>query len=127
MQVCLYIVIQNFGIFLKKRIFFFFCKLFFSLNSSFSVRWALTKRQSMVSYPSTPHKYLSLFMCTITIKVKSAEKHAAAAAAAKSLQSCPTLCDPIDGSPPGFLSLGFSRQEHWSGSPLPSPMHESEK
>ena len=27
--------------------------------------------------------------------------HAAAAAAAKSLQSCLTLCDPIDGSPPG--------------------------
>ena len=27
---------------------------------------------------------------------------AAAAAAAKSLQSCQTLCDPIDGSPPGF-------------------------
>ena len=26
---------------------------------------------------------------------------AAAAAAAKSIQSCPTLCDPIDGSPPG--------------------------
>ena len=26
---------------------------------------------------------------------------AAAAAAARSLQSCPTLCDPIDGSPPG--------------------------
>ena len=25
----------------------------------------------------------------------------AAAAAAKSLQSCPTLCDPLDGSPPG--------------------------
>ena len=24
------------------------------------------------------------------------------------------------------LSLGFSRQEHWSGLPLPSPMHESE-
>ena len=29
------------------------------------------------------------------------EVAAAAAAAAKSLQSCPTLCDPIDGSPPG--------------------------
>ena len=29
------------------------------------------------------------------------DKPAAAAAAAKSLQSCPTLCDPIDGSPPG--------------------------
>ena len=27
--------------------------------------------------------------------------NAAAAAAAKLLQSCPTLCDPIDGSPPG--------------------------
>jgi len=50
-----------------------------------------------------------------------------AAAAAASLQSCPILCDPIDGSQPGFLSLGFSRQEHWSGLPFPSPMHESEK
>ena len=93
----------------------------------------------------------------------------AAAAAAKSLQSCPTLCDPIDGSPPGSPvpgilqartlewvaisfsnagkwkvkvkslsrvqllatpwtaahqappSMGFSRQEYWSGVPLPSP------
>ena len=35
----------------------------------------------------------------------------AAAAATKSLQSCPTLFDPIDGSPPGSPSLGFSRQE----------------
>ena len=93
----------------------------------------------------------------------------AAAAAAKSLQSCPTLCDPIDGSQPGspipgilqartlewvaisfsnewkwkmkvkslsrvrlFVTpwtaahqapppMGFSRQEYWSGVPLPSP------
>ena len=92
-----------------------------------------------------------------------------ATAAAKSLQSCPTLCNPIDGSPPGSpvpgilqartlewvaisfsnawkwrvkvkslsciqllatpctvayqgpLSMGFSRQEYWSGVPLPSP------
>ena len=92
-----------------------------------------------------------------------------AAAAAKSLQSCPTLCDPTDGSPPGSPvpgilqartlkwvaisfsnawkwkvkvkslsrvrllaapwtaayqappSVGFSRQEYWSGVPLPSP------
>ena len=29
------------------------------------------------------------------------------AAAAKSLQSCPTLCDPIDGSPPGSTVPGF--------------------
>ena len=89
--------------------------------------------------------------------------------AAKSLQSCLTLCDPIDGSPPGSTvpgilqartlewgaisfsnawkwkvkvkslsrfrlfttpwtaahqappSMGFSRQEYWSGVPLPSP------
>ena len=95
-------------------------------------------------------------------------ENAAAAAAAKSLQSCPTLCDPIDGSPsgslfPGILQartlewvaisssnawkwkvkvkslshvqlfatpataayqgpppMGFSRQEYWSGLPLPS-------
>ena len=71
------------------------------------------------------------------------------AAAVKSLQSCPTLCDPIDSSPsgstvPGIFqtrtlervaisfssawkwkvkvkSMGFSRQEYWSGVPLPSP------
>ena len=48
-------------------------------------------------------------------------------AAAKSLQSCPTLCDPIDGSHQAPPSLGFSRQEHWSGLPFPSPMQESEK
>ena len=30
-----------------------------------------------------------------------------AAAAAKSLQSCPTLCDPIDSSPPGFPVPGI--------------------
>ena len=47
-------------------------------------------------------------------------------AAAKLLQSYPTLCDPIDGSPPGSPSLGFSRREQWSGLPFPS-MHESEK
>jgi len=100
---------------------------------------------------------------------KRYDRPAAAAAAAKSLQSCPTLCDPIDSSPPGTPvpgilqarilewiaisfsnawkwkvkvkllscvrllatpwtaahrappSMGFSRQEYWSGVPLPSP------
>ena len=47
-------------------------------------------------------------------------------AAAKSLQSCLTLCDPMDCSVPGFSIMGFSRQEHWSGLSFPSPMHESE-
>ena len=50
-----------------------------------------------------------------------------AAAAAKSLQSCPTLCDPIDGSHQAPPFLEFSRQEHWSGLPFPSSMDESEK
>ena len=99
----------------------------------------------------------------------SSDSCIAAAAAAKSLQSCLTLCDPIDGSQPGSPipgtlqarvlewvaisfsnagkwkvkvkslsrvrllttswtaayqappSMGFSRQEYWSGVPLPSP------
>ena len=32
--------------------------------------------------------------------------------------------ESVTPAPP---SLGFSRQEHWSGLPFPSPMHESEK
>ena len=47
--------------------------------------------------------------------------------AAKSLQSCPTLCDPIDGSPSGSPVPGILQAEHWSGLPFPFPMHESEK
>ena len=31
------------------------------------------------------------------------------------------LCDPMNCSPPGFLSMEFSRQEYWSGLPFPSP------
>ena len=38
---------------------------------------------------------------------KDIQGYAAAAAAAKSLQSCPTLCDPIDGSPPGSSVPGI--------------------
>ena len=51
----------------------------------------------------------------------------AAAAAAKSIQSWPTLCNCIDGSPPGSAVPGILQQEHWSGLPFPSPIHESEK
>ena len=45
-----------------------------------------------------------IFMC---VSVCSYVRFYAAAAAAKSLQSCPTLCDPIDGSPPGFRVPGI--------------------
>ena len=34
------------------------------------------------------------------------------------VQSCTTLCDPLDQIPP---SKGFSEQEYWSGLPFPSP------
>ena len=42
--------------------------------------------------------------------------HRTAAAAAKSLQSCTTLCDPIDGSPPGPAVLGIlqARTLEWA-------------
>ena len=36
-------------------------------------------------------------------------------------QSCPTLSDPMDCSPQAPPSMGFSRQEYYSGVPLPSP------
>ena len=44
-------------------------------------------------------KYCCIFLTSLLTE--------AAAAAAKSLQSCPTLCDPIDGSPPGSLIPGI--------------------
>ena len=51
----------------------------------------------------------------------------AAAAAAKSLQSCLTLCDPVDGSPPGSPVPGILQARTLEWLPFPSPMHESEK
>ena len=36
-------------------------------------------------------------------------------------QSCPTLCDPMDCSRQAPQSMGFSRQEYYSGLPFPSP------
>ena len=42
--------------------------------------------------------------------------------------SCVQLCvTPQTAAHQDPLSLGFSRQEHWSGLPFPPPMHESEK
>ena len=37
-------------------------------------------------------------------------------------QSRPTLCDPWTMAHQGPLSMGFSRQEYWSGLPFPSPV-----
>ena len=44
---------------------------------------------------------------------------------AKSLQSCPTLCNPIDGSPLGSSIPGILQAR--TGLPFLFPMHESEK
>ena len=49
----------------------------------------------------------------------SRQEYSHCALCAKLLQSCQTLCDPMDGGPPG--SLGFPRQEHWSGLPCLPP------
>ena len=71
--------------------------------------------------PQGKHKQKAIVGCHFLLqcmKVKSESEVA---------QSCPTLCDPMDGSHQAPPSLGFSRQEHWSGLPFPSPMHESEK
>ena len=56
---------------------------------------------------------------------RQCDKHLTATAAAKLLQSCPTLCDPIDGSPPGspvpgilqartleWVAISFSKTSH---------------
>ena len=87
--------------------------------------------QASLSMGFSKQKYWSVLPCSPPgdllnpgIKPRSCS---GAAAAAKSLQSCLTLCDPIDGSHQAPPSLGFSRQEYWSGLPFPSPMHESEK
>ena len=45
-------------------------------------------------------------------------------------QSCPTLSDPMTAAYQAPPSMGFSRQEYWSGMPLPSPkkpVNESER
>ena len=74
----------------------------------------------------------SLQMMTAAMKLKNTPWKESydqpAAAAAKSRQSCPTLCDPIDGSPPGSLVPGILQaRTHLIGLPFPSPMHESVK
>ena len=57
------------------------------------------------------HRILSIVPSKYTV--------AAAAAAAKSLQLCPTLCDPIDGSPPGPAVPGIlqARTLEWVAIP----------
>ena len=73
------------------------------------------------------HTFGNLIDLTHQTILKSAFTLPEVAAAAKSLQLCPTLCNPGDRSPPGSPVPGILQQEHWIGLPFPSPMHESEK
>ena len=58
------------------------------------------------------------------VQLKQLSTHAAAA---KLLQSCSTLCDPIEGSPPGSPIPGILQARILEWLLFPSPMHESEK
>ena len=53
----------------------------------------------------------------LSLWIASSQGFSAAVAAAKSHQSCPTLCDPIDGSPPGSPIPGIlqARTLEWVG------------
>ena len=42
-------------------------------------------------------------------------------ACAQSLQSCPTVCNPVTAAHQASLSMGFSREEYWSRFPCPPP------
>ena len=92
---------------------------FKSINSS---ALSFLYSPTLTSYMITG-KTIALIRWTFVGKVMSLLFNMLSAAAAKSLQPCLTLCNPIDGSPQAPLSLGFSRQECWSGLPFPSPGH----
>ena len=70
-----------------------------------------------------------MFLLPLELKKKadSIPQYKAAAAAAKLLQSCRTLCNPIVGSPPGFPVLGILQARTLEWVAISSPMHESEK
>ena len=54
-----------------------------------------------ITLPTKVHLVKAMAFLVVMYGCESWTVKKAAAAAAKSLQSCPTLCDPIDGSPPG--------------------------
>ena len=79
----------------------------------FSRESSQPRYQTHVSYVSCIGRWALLTLVPSRKPLKSV------AAAAKSLHSCPTLCDPIDGCPPGFPLPGILRQEYWSGLSFP--------
>ena len=66
----------------------------------YTIKTYLEFSKYLVTLLTTP-LCISLLPSEFTFFLPEVVGPVAAAAAAKSLQSCPTLCDPIDGSPPG--------------------------
>ena len=76
----------------------------------------------MESFFMTRDQALSLWSGSTNSKTLDYQRtNTATATAAKSIQSCPTLSNPMDCSLPSFSIMGFPRQEYWSAVPLPSP------
>ena len=96
-------------------------------EDSWMVPWTARSANQSILKEISPEYSLKGLILRLKLQYFGHLMRRTAAAAAKSLQSYPTLWDPIDGRPPGSPSLGFSRQEHWSGLPFSYPMHESEK
>ena len=72
-----------------------------------------------LSYPYiTTGKTIALTRRTFVSKVMSISSSVQFSSVA---QSCPTLCDPWTVAQQAPPSMGFSRQEYWSGLPFPSP------
>ena len=143
----------------------------FSLHGLFQARileWFALSFSRGSSWPRDWTRVSCTEAVSLLTELPGKRPHTATAAAAKLLQSCPTLCDPRGGSPPGSPvpgilqartlewvaisfssawkwkvkvkslscvrllatpwtaayqappSIGFSRQEYWSGVPLPS-------
>ena len=95
------------------------------LKRSCKSRWY--KGALMITQGNTvqiKHKYSSCWACILAELVL----HSRTAAKLLSHFSCVRLCaTPQTAAHQAPPSLGFSRQEHWSGLPFPSPMHETEK
>ena len=89
-----------------------------NINKWLRDTWKYTQHNWLfLNYKSNPNEIHFTSIRIAIINVMSV----GAAAAAKSLQSCPTLCDPKTVAHQAPPSLGFSRQKHWSGLQFPFP------
>ena len=71
------------------------------------VRWTARRSNQLILKEISPEFSLEGLMLKLKLQYFHHLMRRTATAAAKSLQSCPTLCDPIDSSPPGSPVLGI--------------------